>query len=84
MAFTKEKKFAVYKKVLERFIRGEYVSKARDNTKISKSTMNNFCKSLSEQGYIFLTSGERGRTFVNFTNKGKELLKEYFDQPLLM
>lgn len=84
MVFTKEKKFSAYKKLLERFIKGEYVSKATENANLSRQTVRNFCNMLSKKGYIFLTSGEQGKTFVNFTNKGNELLREYFGESLLM
>lgn len=79
MAFSKEKKEQVYRKLFSNFINGDYISKARENVDISKDEVTNICKRLSKQGCIFLTTGDKGRTFVNFTNKGKELLSEYFN-----
>lgn len=82
MAFSKIKKEQVYRKLFGNFLKGDYISKARENIDISKREVENICNRLSTQGYIFLTCGEKGRTFVNFTNKGKELLSEYFNSSM--
>ena len=79
MAFSKVKKEQVYRKLFGNFLKGEYISKAREGVDISKVEVENICKRLSKQGYIFLTCGNKGRTFVNFTSKGEKLLSEYFN-----
>lgn len=68
----------IYRKLLTNFHNGDYVSRARGDIEISKDGVTKFVKSLEGDGLIFLTTGDKGRTFVNFTDKGIDVLRKSF------
>ena len=76
MAFKKEKARLIQTKLLSNFLRGDYVAKAVRDVDMSRQALDYYLNKLAKQGFIFLTCGDRGRTFVNFTTKGKKLLED--------
>lgn len=84
MAFSKAKRVQIYRKLLTKFYNGDYVSKARIDIEISKDGVSKFIRSLEGDGLIFLTTGKKGRTFVNFTKQGIDVLRRSFGDDLFV
>lgn len=82
MAFSKAKRVQIYRKLLLNFYNGDYISKSRADIEISKHGVTKFVKSLEGDGLIFLTTGKKGRTFVNFTKMGIDVLRKSFGDDL--
>lgn len=82
MAFSKEKRIQIYRKLLTKFYNGDYISKSNTDIEISKNGVTKFVKSLEGDGLIFLTTGEKGRTFINFTKQGINVLRKSFGDDL--
>lgn len=82
MAFSKDKRIRIYRKLISNLYRGNYVSKARIDVEISKDGFVKFINSLKADGLIILVTGKKGRTFVKFTNKGIDILRKSFGDDL--